>query len=83
MTTVNLADCSIKVEHDNPQMEVTLTPQLHHARLGLQEHRRPPTHLHRTATNLGGKIRPLQPQHTYPAVVSETDTKVAAAAYHH
>jgi len=30
---------------------------------------------------LDGKIEPLQPQHTYPAVVSETDSKVAAAAY--
>jgi len=30
---------------------------------------------------LDGRIEPLQPQHSYPAVVSETDTKVAAAAY--
>ncbi len=25
-----------------------------------------------------GKIEPLQPQHNYPAVISETETKVAA-----
>ncbi len=30
---------------------------------------------------LDGRIAPLQPQHAYPAVVAETDTKVAAAAY--
>lgn len=30
---------------------------------------------------LDGEIHPLQPQHAYPAVVSETDAKVAAAAY--
>jgi len=30
---------------------------------------------------LDGKVRPSQPQHTYPNVYSETDTKVAAAAY--
>lgn len=30
---------------------------------------------------LDGRIEPLQPQHSYPAVVSETSTKVAAAAY--
>jgi alpha-galactosidase len=30
---------------------------------------------------LDGLIRPLQPQHAYPAVVSETGGKVAAAAY--
>ena len=30
---------------------------------------------------LDGDIHPLQPQHAYPAVISETDTKVAAAAY--
>ncbi len=30
---------------------------------------------------LDGKIRPLQPQHAYPAVYGETATKVAAAAY--
>ncbi len=30
---------------------------------------------------LDGRIRPLQPQHAYPAVLAETDGKVAAAAY--
>jgi len=30
---------------------------------------------------LDGRIQPLQPQHAYPAVISETDAKVAAAAY--
>jgi hypothetical protein len=30
---------------------------------------------------LDGKIEPLQPQHSYPVIVSETVTKVAAAAY--
>lgn len=30
---------------------------------------------------LDGAIQPLQPQHAYPAVVSETDHKVAGAAY--
>lgn len=30
---------------------------------------------------LDGTIHPLQPQHAYPAVVSETKAKVAAAAY--
>ncbi len=30
---------------------------------------------------LDGRIRPLQPQHAYPAIVSETGGKVAAAAY--
>ena len=30
---------------------------------------------------LDGRIAPLQPQHAYPAVVSETDAKVAGAAY--
>jgi len=28
-----------------------------------------------------GRIHPLQPQHAYPVVISETETKVAAAAY--
>lgn len=30
---------------------------------------------------LDGRLRPLQPQHAYPAVVSESQSKVAAAAY--
>jgi alpha-galactosidase len=30
---------------------------------------------------LDGKIEPLQPQHSYPVVLSETDSKIAAAAY--
>lgn len=30
---------------------------------------------------LDGRIHPLQPQHNYPAVVSENESKVAAAAY--
>lgn len=30
---------------------------------------------------LDGEIRPLQPQHAYPVVISETANKVAAAAY--
>jgi alpha-galactosidase len=30
---------------------------------------------------LDGEIRPLQPQHAYPVVISETSQKVAAAAY--
>jgi alpha-galactosidase len=30
---------------------------------------------------LDGRIEPLQPQHTYPVVLSETKTKIAAAAY--
>jgi alpha-galactosidase len=30
---------------------------------------------------LDGEIRPLQPQHAYPAVVAETEGKVAAAAF--
>ncbi|MBI1337023.1 MAG: alpha-galactosidase [Phycisphaera sp.] len=30
---------------------------------------------------LDGKIRPLQPQHAYPAIVAETDTKVAGVAF--
>jgi alpha-galactosidase len=30
---------------------------------------------------LDGRIEPHQPQHTYPVVISETETKVAAAAY--
>jgi len=30
---------------------------------------------------LDGKIEPLQPQYNYPAVISETDSKIAAAAY--
>jgi alpha-galactosidase len=30
---------------------------------------------------LDGKIQPLQPHHAYPAVISESDRKVAAAAY--
>ena len=30
---------------------------------------------------LDGRIHPLQPQHAYPVVVSETSEKIAAAAY--
>jgi alpha-galactosidase len=30
---------------------------------------------------LDGRLTPLQPQHAYPAVISETSTKVAGAAY--
>jgi len=30
---------------------------------------------------LDGEIRPLQPQHAYPVVISETARKIAAAAY--
>lgn len=30
---------------------------------------------------LDGRIEPLQPQHGYPAIISQTETKVAAAAY--
>ncbi len=30
---------------------------------------------------LDGTIHPLQPQHDYPVVISQTDTKIAAAAY--